>query len=306
MPNLLAALAPVFLAILLGWAARVSRVVPETAWPGVNRLVYMVMAPAYMFWEVAHAELTLSNLAVVGAGVIAFIAMGLAGFALLPALRQHPHTFASAHQGVLRWNAFVILAAAGAALGKEGSGMVALLMGPTIPVVNIFTVSVHARWGEGQSPDLSGILKAIVSNPLIVASVLGVIVNLSGFEIAGAPADLISIIGRGALGVMLMCVGAGLNLAAIGARPVLMGVTVAMRLLLGPAVFMAAGLALGVHGLALATLALIGGSPSPPAAYILTREMGGDPRFMAGHITATTLLSAITIPLALAVAHWLG
>ena len=30
-----------------------------------------------------------------------------------------------------------------------------------------------------------------------------------------------------------------------------------------------------------------------------TREMGGDPRFMAGHIPATTLLSAAAIPAAI-------
>jgi len=111
--------------------------------------------------------------------------------------------------------------------------------------------------------------------------------------------DFLGIVGRGALGVTLMCVGAGLDLKAISARPVLMAAAVVVKLVVAPLVFVGIGLAMGLSGMHLAVLAICGAAPSPPAAYILTREMGGDPRFMAGHITATTLLSAAAIPAAI-------
>ncbi len=298
MMQIAVALAPVFLAILAGWGARISRVVPETAWTGVNRLAYMILAPVFMFTEIVRADLSFEEVSFAIAGVASFAAMGVLGFALWPVAGSGP-TFVSAHQGVVRWNTFVILAASAAVLGPEGAALVALLMGPGIPVVNVITVSVHSRWGEGQNASLGGVLRSLVTNPLLIACLLGLAINLSGIDLPGPAMDFLTIIGRGALGVTLMCVGAGLDLRAITARPGLMAAAVGMKLVVGPLVFVGMGLLAGLQGVHLAVLAIAGAAPSPPAAYILTREMGGDPRFMAGHITATTLLSAVAIPVSL-------
>jgi malonate transporter len=303
MTTLILALAPVFLVILTGWAARVTRAVPVDAWGGINRLAYNVLAPTYMFTEIMRADLSFEGVSFIFAAVLGFMAMGVIGFALLPLARGDRSAFASAHQGALRWNAFVTLAASAALLGPQGSALVALIMGPTIPIVNVITVSVHARWGHGQNPSLVGILRSLAANPLIIACVSGFVINLIGLRLSGVPADFAGVIGRGALGVTLMCVGAGLDLRSIAARPTLMVSAVFMRLVVSPAIFIGLGLLGGLDGLHLACLALIGAAPSPPAGYILTREMGGDPRFMAGHITATTILSALAMPLVLALSE---
>lgn len=298
MTNLIVALAPVFLAILTGWGARISNIVPEQSWAGVNRLAYMVLAPTFMFTEIVRADLSFQDASFALAGVLSFIAMGVVGFILKPVARTGP-TFASAHQGAIRWNTFVILAAAAAVFGPEGAALVALLMGPGIPVVNVMTVTVHSRWGEGQNASLRGVSRSLITNPLLISCVLGLTANLAGLKLPQPAMDFLTIIGRGALGVTLMCVGAGLDLKAISARPALMAYAVGVKLLIAPLVFIAIGLALGLSGTHLAVLAICGAAPSPPAAYILTREMGGDPRFMAGHITATALLSAFAIPAAI-------
>jgi malonate transporter len=304
MTQIALALAPVFIAILVGWGARFTNIVPAAAWGGVNRLAYMILAPVFMFTEIVRADLSFEDLSFALAGVLSFVAMGIVGFALLPVSRGP--TFASAHQGAIRWNTFVILAAAASAFGPEGSALVALLMGPGIPIVNVMTVAVHSRWGEGQNPSLRGVLRNLITNPLLVACVLGLAINLSGFDLPPSVMDVLTIIGRGALGVTLMCVGAGMDLKSIADRPGLMVIAVAVKLLVAPLVFIGIGLSLGLSGLHLAVLAICGAAPSPPAAYILTREMGGNPHFMAGHITATTLLSALAIPSAIWLASLFG
>ena len=304
MTQIALALAPVFIAILVGWGARFTNIVPAAAWGGVNRLAYMILAPVFMFTEIVRADLSFEDLSFALAGVLSFVAMGVVGFALL--LVSRGPTFASAHQGAIRWNTFVILAAAASAFGPEGSALVALLMGPGIPIVNVMTVAVHSRWGEGQNPSLRGVLRSLITNPLLVACVLGLAINLSGLDLPPSVMDVLTIIGRGALGVTLMCVGAGMDLKAIADRPGLMVIAVAVKLLVAPLVFIGIGLLLGLSGLHLAVLAICGAAPSPPAAYILTREMGGNPHFMAGHITATTLLSALAIPSAIWLASLFG
>lgn len=302
MDSLIPALAPVFLTIMAGWAVRATGMVPEAAWGGVTRLAYMVLSPVFIFTEILRADLTFAELSFVAAGLGAFAVIGLMAFLLLPIAGKDRASFASAHQGVVRWNTFVVLAASLALMGEEASALIVLLMGPAIPVVNIITVSVHARWGEGQNPSLNGILRSLAMNPLIIACVLGLAINFANLDIGQAPTDTLTLIGRGALGVTLLCVGAGLDLKAIAARPSLMTAAVFLKLVGCPLVFIALGRMAGLEGMHLACLAMCGAAPSPPAAYVLTREMGGNPRFMAGHITATTLLSMLAIPLAVALA----
>lgn len=306
MSTMLIALAPVFLAIFTGWLARATRIVPEAAWGGITRLVYTVVGPTYLFLQVARVDLSFEDLAYVEAALASFLVMGALGFALLPICFNQRHAFASAHQSVTRWNAFVLLAASEAMMGPEATALIALIMGPAIPIVNVMIVWVHARWGEGQNPSFSGIMRSLATNPMIIACSAGLIVNFAGLAPTGFIGEFLDIIGRGALGIALMCVGAGLNLTAISAKPGLMAASLAIKLIAGPAVFIAAGLAFGLTGVHLACMAIVGASPSPPAAYVLSSEMGGDPRFMAGHITASTILSALAIPAALAIAQMLG
>ena len=49
-----------------------------------------------------------------------------------------------------------------------------------------------------------------------------------------------------------------------------------------------------------AVLVLFFALPTAPTAYVLTRQLGGDGHLMAGIITLQTLLSALSLPLVLA------
>ena len=57
---------------------------------------------------------------------------------------------------------------------------------------------------------------------------------------------------------------------------------------------------LGVEGVAAATAVLFTAAPISASSYVLARQLGGDAPLMAGLITITTILAALTMPLALA------
>jgi predicted permease len=59
----------------------------------------------------------------------------------------------------------------------------------------------------------------------------------------------------------------------------------------------AAANAVGAGPLGAAVAAGLGATPTAAAGYTLAREMGGDAQLMAAIITATTLLSFLTMPL---------
>jgi malonate transporter and related proteins len=306
MNDLLEGLAPIFAIIALGWALRVSGAVKGEMWGGVNRLAFVALIPAYSFVEIARADFGGGAFTLVGAGFAAFSVMGVLAFALLPLAGRDGPGFASAYQGSVRWNAFVVLAMGATMIGAQATALTALLMGFVIPLVNVLSIIVFSRWGNGQKASFAGIVQSVAFNPMIIACALGLATHLVDWRPEGATGKTLDILRGGALGLSLLSAGAGLDLGALNAKPLLLWASVLLKVMIGPVVFLSIGLALGVHGVGLAVLALMGSCPSPPASYILAREMGGDARLMAGHITASTFLSLISMPIALAIAQALG
>jgi predicted permease len=73
-----------------------------------------------------------------------------------------------------------------------------------------------------------------------------------------------------------------------------------MKLAVAPAAMWGMAILFGATPLAAAVAAGVGSTPTAAAGYTLSREMGGDSQLMAAIITATTLLSFITMPIAIA------
>lgn len=298
-----AALAPVFGVIALGVALKRFQVVPDTIWAPVNTFGYRVFYPAFLFATIAGADFQ-------GPATVRFLAGVLLGFALLAglllALRRvlgpDGPAFTSVFQGGLRWHGFIILAAAPGLFGAEGEALVALAFGPVVAFVNVVCVAVLSRWGEpAADAPRQNPLRELIANPLILGSLSGILASVTGLAgLMGPALDTLQIVGRAAMPVALLCVGAALTLDGLSSRRVHLGAGLLAKLALAPAcLLVAAGLA-GLSPLETAVAVGIGCTPTAAASYMLAREMGGDARLMAALVTATTIAAAITMPL------WLG
>lgn len=297
------ALLPIFGVIALGWGLRRSGLVRADLWFGVNRLSYQALLPALLFSTISTAELQgAQTLPFLAAATLGFIAMGVVALAFKPLPIDGP-AFTSLFQGGVRWNGFVLLALTGAAYGAEGAALTALVFAPTVPIINVMCVAVLTIWGASdRTPNIARVAGRIVTNPLIIGCLLGAAANaLSVFQ-TGPVADTAALAGRAALPLILLAIGAGLDFSALKARPGLLSLSVTLKLVVAPLVFYGLGLAFGVDGLALVILIAIGATPGAAAAYVLASEMGGDARLMAGHVTATTVLAFLAMPLWMAFA----
>jgi hypothetical protein len=296
-----AALIPIFGVIALGWALRQSGLVRVELWPGINRLSYQALLPALLFSTISTAEIQgAQTVPFLLAATLAFIAMGVIALVFKPLPVDGP-AFTSLFQGGVRWNGFVALALTGAVYGSEGAALTALVFAPTVPIINIMCVAVLTIWGASdKTPNFGRVAGRIVTNPLIIACLLGAAANALGLFRTGPVADTAALAGQAALPLILLAIGAGLNFSALKARPGLLSLSVTLKLIVAPLVFHGLGLAFGVDGLALVILTAIGATPGAAASYVLASEMGGDAELMAGHVTATTLLAFIAMPL------WIG
>lgn len=302
MTHIAAALLPVFGIIFIGWLLRRSHLLPDASWGPISRLAYLGLSPAILFTSIARADLSEIQLGpFMAAAMLGFIAMAVITLAIKPALKIPGPTYTSLFQATCRWNGLLILALAIALYGTEGEVLVALVMAASIPLVNMECVAVLSVWGDGAKPDWRSVAYRIATNPLILGSGLGAVVNLTGLYIPEPIWNAVDMLGKAALPLILLAVGAGLNFTAMRARPRLLGLSVFLKLMIAPMVFYGLGLAFGLSGVPLMVLLLTGASPGAASAYVLAKQLGGDAPYAAGDITAAALFSFITIPFWLAV-----
>jgi malonate transporter len=111
MAVVLAALVPVFLLIVLGFALKQSLMRLETQWHGLERLVYYVLLPALLIDTLTRAELaTVPVVGVGGALMLSALLLSLLCLALRPLLAAKcaidGPAFTSIFQGATRWQTY--------------------------------------------------------------------------------------------------------------------------------------------------------------------------------------------------------
>lgn len=298
-------LLPIFALIGLGYGLRRARLVDRSVWVGLERLVYFVFFPALLVHRLAAADfavLALGPLAL--AVVLAVLAVSTLAVALRRPLALDGPRHAVVFMAASRFNTYVGVAAAETLWGSAGSATAAIILAVWVPLVNVLSVIVLLRHGErpwtGRVP--SRVVREVASNPIILACLLGVAIGWSGITLPWLPDRLLALLAAAALPVGLLTVGAGLEFAALGARRGALVIAVAAKLALMPAVMLAATALVGLEARAAAIVVMFAALPASPAAYVMTRQLGGDGPLMAGTIAVTTVVSAFSLPAWIAIA----
>ncbi len=293
------AILPVFLLIFLGAALKLAGFLTTAFWEGAQRLTYFVLFPALLFVTLASADFGgLEVLPMAAALAAAVLVMAGALIAARPWLAEGPG-FTSLFQGATRFNTYIGLAVALGVLGTAGAAAAAVAIALLVPLGNLLSVAVLARHDAARRPGVARVLREVAANPLILACLLGLAVSGAGLGLPPVVEPVLSVLGRAALPLGLLTVGAGLDFSAARADGRLLASACVLKLVVMPALTALACWALGVGGLAAAVAVLFNGLPTAPSAYIMARQMGGDAKLMASIITAQVALSALTLPLIL-------
>lgn len=285
-------LLPDFSLILLGALLRRGMHLGDHFWSGLERLVYFILFPALLINAVMKTRIDLH-----AAGPLllaAFLAM-VAGICLALPVRRlfclKVMVFASIFQCAYRFNSYVALAVIGMLYGTPGIAAMGLVLGVAVPFANLVSVWMLAKHGE------SKVMREVAKNPLIWATLGGFVLNVAGVVL---PLPLQLFLGRladASIALGLLAVGAALRL---GNLPGVRGASIyllAVKLLLVPAAAAVIGRLLGITGLYYQVLVLFAALPTASSAYILAMRLGGDGPSVAWLVSATTLVSMLTLPL---------
>lgn len=294
---------PIFLLVLLGIALKRAPVINVELWDGLEQFSYWVLFPALLFMTMAKADFSnTDNLAVSFAAIVSVCVMSgglLLAWPLLSNLRVSPAAYTSIFQTATRWNAFMALAIAAKTHGPPGLLMVGLVMAAIIIPLNLINVTV-LLWFSGRDRNYRAILYRIITNPLILSTGLGILVNLGGIHIYEPVMTTVDLLSQASLSLGLITVGAGLRIMdALKPKPVAL-LAVALKLLVFPAVAVGVGALFGITGDGLVLLALSAAVPTAMNGYLLAKQLNGDADLYAAAATLQVIASFLTIPAVMA------
>jgi malonate transporter and related proteins len=300
---------PIFLLVLLGIALKRAPVINPSFWDGLEQCSYFVLFPALLFLTMVEADFSnIQNITVSIAAILAVIVMSVGVLAIWPLLRHagiEPAQYTSLFQTATRWNGFVALAIAANTSGTTGLTMVGLVMAAIIIPLNLINVAV-LLWFSGQERSYRALFYKIVTNPLILSTALGILVNLANIPIYVPVMQAVDLLSQASLSLGLLTVGAGLRVMdALKPRPLVL-IAVVLKLVAFPVVGVLIGLGLGIEGQGIVMLALCAAVPTAMNGYLLAKQMGGDANFYAAAATLQVAASFFSIPIVMTLAAYVA
>ena len=261
-------------------------------WGGLEKLIYFVLFPALLFNSIARTSIDFvaAAPALKTAVVIVLVGIVLAWLAR-PLFRPTEKSFASGFQTAFRFNSYIGLAIAGRLHGEAGIAAFGIIIGLVVPLCNIASVWALARHNN------ASLWKELIRNPLILATVGGVLYSVSGLPLPEVAQMLISRMGAASLACGLLCVGAALELKNVGKNAGLISYFTVVKLVAMPLAAIFTARALGVTGVYLDMVVLLSALPTATSAYVLAVRMGGDGPLVAQAVTISTLAGMLAIPL---------
>ena len=291
------ALIPVFGLILLGYFLKRVEFPGDTFWGQAERLTYFLFFPAMLIYKLTNAErggIEVLQLFIIV--VLFLLSVSLILIVCQKIFKWSGPVFTSIYQGGIRFNSYVGLAVISELYGDAYVPSAAIAMSFMIPLINLLCIFVFSVWGEKEIKGIKGVLKAIATNPLIMACAVGITFNMMGVSFHPIVEGIISPLSVLALPMGLMAVGAGLNLKALRSTSLPFFVSSGIKLIIFPLISLLLLQLMEADEVTTVVVILLSTLPTASSAYILARQLGGDAHLMAGIISGQTLLAIITIP----------
>ncbi|MBI1395699.1 MAG: AEC family transporter [Betaproteobacteria bacterium] len=303
------ALAPYFVLVLIGYVLAVSGSWPRAVSDALAAFVFGVAIPAFLFGLMSDPARVLAGdarvvLAFFGACVITFLVARLVSGRLYRLDGVQQTVFGLG--GIFSNNVLLGIPFAKALLGESALGPIALvLVFNTLALWTLATVSVEwARHGELSARGFLKTARKVVTTPVIAAILAGSAVRKLGLGVPFLIGEPLRMIGHAAAPLALIVVGMGL--AEYGVRDGWrqgVGIT-AVKLVLQPLVVYVMARMFGLSPLETQAIVLLGSLAVGVNVYMMARQFDALQAPVASSMVFSTVVSALTTPLAVVLAAY--
>jgi len=298
---------PIAVMLLCGVILRKTGILNEDLISGMNRIVFRLFLPMLLFWNCYSSDLNAAGaMKMVLFSYCCTILMFLISILVVRKIEKKDSRRSVMLQGMFRGN----LALFGVPVlmllyHGEYMGIMSVLLAFIIPEMNILAVLCFSIF-SGHRADWKQILKSIATNPLIIAIVLGIVLNLLPVSLPGFLEESIESLSKVATPLSFVLVGAGFTFASARRNRKALTVMLTAKLLILPLVVITAGILLGLRGPILASAIILFAAPVAVSSVPMATEMGGDVPLASEAVLISHLIGVGTMFLWIFAMSWLG
>ncbi len=273
----------------------------------MNTAVFKVFLPALIFYNIYNSSI--EDIKDIRAALYASIVL-MSAFTVCSVLicfiEKDARKRGVMVQGICRSN-FVIFGVplCVSLCGDEILGKISVAVTIIIPVINILSVVVLEVF-RGAKPSAKKILKGIITNPLTIASALGMIALVSGIKLGSVLTNALGDVSKIATPLALILLGASIDLKKVRGNMRLLLIAVLGKLVAVPFIGIFIAVLMGMRGGDLALLIAALAAPTAVSSYPMALSMDGDGELAAQIVAFGTVLCIVTVFLWVFVLKQLG
>ena len=311
---------PVFLVILLGYILKKLHLINDEFVNVTNKYVFKVALPVMLFKDIAFTDITsnINGSFIAFCIVITFVMFLLTWFLTYLILKDKTMVGAFTQASVRSSAAILGVAFVENICGN--AGMAPLMIASAVPFFNVLSVIILVFSADmGKNPDSSDssltdhkqptgkrdhikkeirkAVKGVLTNPIILGIVAGLIFVNLGIDMPAIPMKTISYISATATPMALIAIGGGFDLKVALTRLKPAVVASLIKLIALPALFIPIAVKLGFAGSELVAILVMLASPTTVTCYIMAKAMKNDEVLTSNVVVITTLLSSATLTL---------
>jgi len=289
---------PVFLVMGLGVGLTLGSFLSQDGFANIRKLVFYVSLPALLFKSAALSSFS-ETFSIVALGVTIAVIVMTAFVPYLLTGSLPPARRGVVVQGMFRGNMiFVGIPIVAYAFGDAGVASVVVLVAFIIPVYNLLAVvvlSLPHHTGIGAAGTARNMMKDIIRNPLIIGCAAGLLYSATNLPIPLGIVRTLDLVGRMALPLALLIVGASLEFRTLRGDVTASLVASFVRLIVFPGLLFILLLLFGYGGIPMKATTVMMAGPAAASSYIMAAEMNGDEHLASSILIVSTFLSLITI-----------
>jgi len=292
----LEAVAPMFIIMALGIAARKKGFLNDEEIKKVNRLVFNVFFPALMFTNLYGAQISDAfDVKLIVYSVVSIFVIFFAAMAFVVKIEPDNKSRGAMIQAIYRSN-FVILGLpiVGNLYGGENLATTAMTITIVVPLYNILAVVVLEIF-RGGKPDPKHILLGIAKNPLILGALAGAATIPLHLQLPGFLESAVTSVSNAATPLALVVLGMSLNTGSMKTSRRNLIICVVGRLLVVPAVGLTGAALIGIRDVAFVTLIAIFAAPAAVSSYTMAVQMDSDGELAGNTVVISSALASVTL-----------
>jgi predicted permease len=296
---------PIFTLLLFGAILKRTGLTDTLFLRTSDRLIYYFFFPLMLFKEIGGASLAngidwdfcLACLCV----QLAMFFLSTLIIKLLPVSDFQAGSFS---QSCYRFNTYIGIAVILNSLGAEGVKYFGIMIGFTIPLINLFAVST-CIWFSGQDVGFRErwlmVGRSLVANPLILGCLAGIVYSRMFGVFPVFVNNSLSLISSVALPLALISIGGALTFAGVRGNLALALFAAFLKLAILPALGWLFFYLFNVTGLPFKVGMIFLALPVSTAIYVLSSQMNSDTNLASAAIVISTLLSFLSLSIVLLV-----